>query len=96
MGPSGSGKSTLLHCVAGIFAPDRGEVWFDGQRLDTLDEAERTRLRRTAFGFVFQFGQLVPELTTADNVALPLLLNRVRRRVRLQDRGGMAGPAGHR
>jgi putative ABC transport system ATP-binding protein len=80
MGPSGSGKSTLLHCVAGIFAPDRGEVWFDGQRLDTLGEAERTRLRRTAFGFVFQFGQLVPELTTADNVALPLLLNRMRRR----------------
>jgi putative ABC transport system ATP-binding protein len=55
-------------------------VWFDGQRLDALGEAERTRLRRTAFGFVFQFGQLVPELTTADNVALPLLLNRVRRR----------------
>ena len=81
MGPSGSGKSTLLHCLAGIFAPDRGEVWFDGQRLDTLGEAERTRLRRTAFGFVFQFGQLVPELTAADNVALPLLLNRVRRRV---------------
>src|SRR5215471_16249834 len=61
-------------------ATDQGEVWFDGQRLDTLDEAERTRLRRTVFGFVFQFGQLVPELTTADNVALPLLLNRVRRR----------------
>ena len=81
MGPSGSGKSTLLHCLAGIFAPDRGEVWFDGERLDTLGEAERTRLRRTAFGFVFQFGQLVPELTAADNVALPLLLNRVRRRV---------------
>jgi putative ABC transport system ATP-binding protein len=81
MGPSGSGKSTLLHCLAGIFVPDRGEVWFDGQRLNTLGEAERTRLRRTAFGFVFQFGQLVPELTAADNVALPLLLNRVRRRV---------------
>src|SRR6266571_6991692 len=79
MGPSGSGKSTLLHCLAGIFVPDRGEVWFDGQRLDTLGEAGRTRLRRTAFGFVFQFGQLVPELTAADNVALPLLLNRVRR-----------------
>src|ERR1700730_5346968 len=80
MGPSGSGKSTLLHCLAGIFRPDRGEVWFDGQRLDSLDEAERTRLRRTAFGFVFQFGQLVPELTAADNVALPLLLNRSRRK----------------
>jgi len=81
MGPSGSGKSTLLHCMAGIFTPDRGEVWFDGQRLDALDEAERTRLRRTDFGFVFQFGQLVPELTAADNVALPLLLNRTRRRI---------------
>jgi putative ABC transport system ATP-binding protein len=80
MGPSGSGKSTLLHCLAGIFTPDRGEVWFDGGRLDALSEAERTKLRRTAFGFVFQFGQLVPELTAADNVALPLLLNRVRRR----------------
>ena len=80
MGPSGSGKSTLLHCLAGIFVPDEGEVMFDGKRLDTLTEAERTRLRRTAFGFVFQFGQLVPELTTADNVALPLLLNRTRRK----------------
>jgi putative ABC transport system ATP-binding protein len=80
MGPSGSGKSTLLHCLAGLFTPDSGEVWFDSRRLDTLDEAARTRLRRTEFGFVFQFGQLVPELTAADNVALPLLLNRVRRR----------------
>jgi putative ABC transport system ATP-binding protein len=80
MGPSGSGKSTLLHCLAGIFTPDGGEIWFDGRRLDRLGEAERTTLRRTAFGFVFQFGQLVPELTAADNVALPLLLNRVRRK----------------
>ena len=87
MGPSGSGKSTLLHCLAGIFAPDRGEVWFDGNRLDTLDEAARTKLRRTAFGFVFQFGQLVPELTAADNVAMPLLLNRVRRRTAYQTAG---------
>ena len=84
MGPSGSGKSTLLHCLAGIFAPDSGEVWFDGSRMDTLDEAARTKLRRTAFGFVFQFGQLVPELTAADNVAMPLLLNRVRRRTAYQ------------
>jgi putative ABC transport system ATP-binding protein len=80
MGPSGSGKSTLLHCMAGIFPPDSGEVWFDGRRLDTLNEAERTRLRRTTFGFVFQFGQLVPELTTADNIALPLILNRTGRK----------------
>ncbi|MFC1401128.1 MULTISPECIES: ABC transporter ATP-binding protein [Streptacidiphilus] len=76
MGPSGSGKSTLLHCLAGIFPPDRGEVWFDGGRLDRLSESRRTELRRTSFGFVFQFGQLVPELTVADNIALPLLFNR--------------------
>jgi putative ABC transport system ATP-binding protein len=81
MGPSGSGKSTLLHCLAGIFAPDRGEVWYDGRRLDALGDAERTKLRRTAFGFVFQFGQLVPELSIADNIALPLLLNHVKRKV---------------
>jgi putative ABC transport system ATP-binding protein len=80
MGPSGSGKSTLLHCLAGIFPPDDGEIWFDGRRLDTLSDARRTELRRTAFGFVFQFGQLVPELTVADNIALPLLLNRAGRR----------------
>ena len=85
MGPSGSGKSTLLHCLAGIFEPDRGEVWFDGDRLDQLGEAKRTWLRRTAFGFVFQFGQLVPELTAADNIALPLLLNRVSRRAAYRD-----------
>ena len=80
MGPSGSGKSTLLHCLAGIYAPDKGEVWFDGRRLDRLSDAERTRLRRTSFGFVFQFGQLVPELTVTDNVAIPLLLGRVARK----------------
>ena len=94
MGPSGSGKSTLLHCLAGIFTPDSGEVWFDGQRLDTFNEAERTRLRRTTFGFVFQFGQLVPELTTADNIALPLLLNRTGRKAAYAQAGAVAGPAG--
>lgn len=80
MGPSGSGKSTLLHCLAGIFRPDSGEVWFDGKRLDTLNEEQRTKLRRTTFGFVFQFGQLVPELTAEDNIALPLLLNKTGRK----------------
>jgi putative ABC transport system ATP-binding protein len=80
MGPSGSGKSTLLHCLAGIFTPDSGEVWFAGRRLDTLSDTQRTMVRRKAFGFVFQFGQLVPELTVADNIALPLLLDRVNRK----------------
>jgi putative ABC transport system ATP-binding protein len=80
MGPSGSGKSTLLHCLAGILVPDAGEVWFDGQRLDEAPDVERSRLRRTQFGFVFQFGQLVPELTAEDNVALPLLLGGTNRR----------------
>ncbi|MFG1676806.1 ABC transporter ATP-binding protein [Micromonospora sp. NPDC049282] len=79
MGPSGSGKSTLLHCLAGILAPDSGEVRFGDVRIDTLGEAERSALRRDRFGFVFQFGQLVPELTAAENVALPLLLGGVRR-----------------
>jgi len=80
MGPSGSGKSTLLHCLAGILRPDAGTVAFDGRRMDDLGEAQRSRLRRTAFGFVFQFGQLVTELTALENVALPLLLGGVRRR----------------
>jgi putative ABC transport system ATP-binding protein len=75
MGPSGSGKSTLLHCLAGILTPDDGEVWFDGARLDRLDDRARTELRRQQFGFVFQFGQLVPELPAVENVALPLLLD---------------------
>lgn len=79
MGPSGSGKSTLLHCLAGILVPDEGSVTYDGRAVERMGEAERSRLRRTAFGFVFQFGQLVPELTAIENVALPLLLNGTRR-----------------
>jgi putative ABC transport system ATP-binding protein len=74
MGPSGSGKSTLLHCLAGILRPDEGEVWFDAERLDVLPEHARSLIRRDRFGFVFQFGQLVPELPVLENVMLPLLL----------------------
>ncbi|MGW3044552.1 ABC transporter ATP-binding protein [Kitasatospora sp. NPDC001159] len=85
MGPSGSGKSTLLHCLAGILLPDAGEVLFNGQRLDSMNEAQRSALRREQFGFVFQFGQLVPELTAEENVALPLLLNGVRRAAALAE-----------
>jgi putative ABC transport system ATP-binding protein len=79
MGPSGSGKSTLLHCLAGILIPASGEVLFAGRRIDTLGEGDRSALRRDRFGFVFQFGQLVPELTAEENIALPLLLAGARR-----------------
>lgn len=80
MGPSGSGKSTLLHCLAGILRPDGGEAHYRGKRVDLLSESERSRLRRDEFGFVFQFGQLVPELSALENVSLPLRLGGMRRR----------------
>jgi putative ABC transport system ATP-binding protein len=80
LGPSGSGKSTLLLCLAGIIAPDHGEVVYRGRSLGSLSDAVLTRLRRDEFGFVFQFGQLVPELTALDNVSLPLRLAGLRRR----------------
>ncbi|MEV3973676.1 ABC transporter ATP-binding protein [Streptomyces sp. NPDC050698] len=75
MGPSGSGKSTLLHCLAGIVMPDSGSITYDGREVTAMSDAERSALRRSEFGFVFQFGQLVPELTCVENVALPLRLN---------------------
>jgi putative ABC transport system ATP-binding protein len=80
LGPSGSGKSTLLHCLAGILRPDGGEVRYRGLRLDELTDDARSRLRASDFGFVFQFGSLVPELSAVENVALPLRLTGVRRR----------------
>lgn len=73
-GPSGSGKSTLLLCLAGILRPEAGEVLFEDRRIDRMSEAERSLLRRREFGIVLQFGQLVPELTAVQNVAIPLLL----------------------
>lgn len=80
MGPSGSGKSTLLHTLAGITLPDNGKVYFNGSRIDNLTDHQRTLLRRSKFGFVFQFSQLVPELTAIDNVAVPLLLNGIHKK----------------
>src|SRR3989440_5158748 len=69
MGPSGSGKSTLLHCLAGILVPASGEVWFAGQRVDTMSETRRSALRRGRLGVVVQVGQLVPQLTAAGDGA---------------------------
>lgn len=79
MGPSGSGKSTLLHVLSGILKPSTGVVAFEGSPISSLSDAKRSALRRTRFGFVFQDGQLVPELTARENVALPLLLNGIKR-----------------
>jgi len=80
MGPSGSGKSTLLHCMAGIIQPDGGTVTYDGRDLGAMPDGPRSALRRSEFGFVFQFGQLVPELTCVENVALPMRLGGMKRR----------------
>ncbi|MFI2779801.1 ABC transporter ATP-binding protein [Streptomyces sp. ALB3] len=79
-GTSGSGKSSLLHCLAGIVRPDEGAVTYADERLDRLPEKRLSELRRSDFGVVFQFGQLIPELSALDNVALPLLLAGKRRR----------------
>ncbi|MEV5977962.1 ABC transporter ATP-binding protein [Streptomyces sp. NPDC052114] len=80
MGPSGSGKSTLLHCLAGIVRPDAGSITYGGRELTGMSDTELSALRRSEFGFVFQFGQLVPELTCVENVALPLRMNGVKRK----------------
>lgn len=80
MGPSGSGKSTLLHVLAGVIAADAGTVDFDGHRISDMTEAERAQLRLREFGFVFQFGQLLPDLIAVDNVAVPLMLAGMGRR----------------
>jgi putative ABC transport system ATP-binding protein len=84
MGASGSGKTTLLHTLAGIITPDGGQVVFQGPaspvEVSALAETERSRLRRESFGFVFQQGLLIPELTAVENVAVPLMLSGYPRR----------------
>lgn len=79
MGPSGSGKSTLLHCMSGVLVPDQGEVLFGGHDVAAMSDAERSRLRLEHFGFIFQDGQLLPELTATENVALPQIMRGVPR-----------------
>ncbi|HSF20932.1 MAG TPA: ABC transporter ATP-binding protein [Burkholderiales bacterium] len=75
VGESGVGKSTLLNLVAGLDAPDRGSIVLDGKDIASLDDTARTLLRRASIGFVFQAFHLLPHLTVAQNVALPLSLN---------------------
>nr|WP_233188090.1 ABC transporter ATP-binding protein [Actinomyces qiguomingii] len=83
-GPSGSGKSTLLHVLAGVLTPNAGNVHYGGRDVAALGEADRARLRLAEFGFIFQFGQLLPDLSALDNVTLPLLLAGVSRREALE------------
>jgi putative ABC transport system ATP-binding protein len=75
MGPSGSGKSTLMHLLGALDTPTSGRALFQGRDLQTLSDRERSRFRRTKIGFVFQFFNLLPTLTAAENVALPLFLD---------------------
>lgn len=74
MGPSGSGKSTLLHCMSGVLLPNDGDVIYGDTKVNSLSDADRSALRLHDFGFVFQDGQLLPELTARENVALPMIL----------------------
>lgn len=80
MGPSGSGKSTLLHCMSGVLLPTTGRVHFGATDLTELTDGDRSHLRLSSFGFVFQDGQLLPELTAAENIALPATLTGTSRR----------------
>lgn len=102
MGPSGSGKSTLLHLLAGLLRPDGGRVDLEGERIDNLSERRRSDVRLRHLGFVFQFGDLVPELTLRENAELPLRLLGTkpgaarRRALDLLDRLGVAEVADRR
>jgi len=100
MGPSGSGKSTLMHCAAGLDSPTAGSVVIDGREISGLNETRRTELRRERIGFVFQSYNLVPSLSIADNITLPLrLAGKAPDRAWLQtliERVGLSDRLGHR
>jgi putative ABC transport system ATP-binding protein len=91
MGSSGSGKSTLLHCLAGITTPTTGSLSYKGQDILAMSDDARAKLRLREFGFVFQFGQLVPELTCLENIALPLRLTGISHRRAQQEARDLAG-----
>ena len=102
MGPSGSGKSTLLHCMSGVLTPTHGSVRYGDEELSALGDGPRSRTRLRNFGFVFQDGQLLPELSNVDNVALPAMLNGMgrgaarKRAMELLDQLGLGGLADRR
>ncbi|MGW0871945.1 ABC transporter ATP-binding protein [Streptomyces sp. NPDC002740] len=93
-GQSGSGKSSLLYCLAGVLPVARGEVRFEGRALGELDDEELSALRRERFGFVFQYGELLPELTVEENAALPLRLAGQRKSEALAAAGEVLGRLG--
>src|SRR5260221_11428037 len=74
MGPSGSGKSTLLHCMAGLDTADSGRVWIGGEEITSMPDRQLTRLRRDRVGFIFQAFNLLPVLSAAGNITLPLAI----------------------
>ena len=102
MGPSGSGKSTLMHILAGLDQPTEGTVTIAGLEISSMSDGELTRLRRRHIGFVFQFFNLLPTMTARDNVALPLLAERLGRHdveartMRALEAVGLAHRAAHR
>ncbi len=102
MGPSGSGKSTLLYLLGGLERPTGGKIWLQGDDLSTLDDNALSRIRRTEIGFVFQFFNLIPVLTAAENAAMPLILDGVPRAQALHraedalDKVGLADRSSHR
>jgi putative ABC transport system ATP-binding protein len=96
MGPSGSGKSTLLHLLGGLERPTSGEIWLDGRRVDTLSQARWAVLRRRHVGFVFQFFNLLSNMTVADNVELAALMGGATRRQAAQRRDELLGELGLR
>ncbi|GAA3943006.1 ABC transporter ATP-binding protein [Streptomyces gulbargensis] len=79
MGSSGSGKSSLLYCLAGVLPPTEGAVFFDGLQLSSMPDGELSALRRERLGFVFQYGELLPELSAEENAALPMRLAGIRK-----------------
>ncbi|HEY7003730.1 MAG TPA: ABC transporter ATP-binding protein [Gaiellaceae bacterium] len=101
-GRSGSGKTTLLNVIGGLDRPTRGRVWVDGEEVSAMEEGELVRLRREKIGFVFQAFGLIPILSAAENVEVPLRLRnedpgaRTRRVAELLELVGLAGRARHR